>query len=423
MPVYALVDVNSFYASAERLFRPDLVGRPVVVLSNNDGCIVARSAEAKALGVPMGEPYFRVRDCLRAAGAAVFSSNYALYADLSSRVMRTLEALAPAVEIYSIDEAFLDLTGLDTLTDTERFGQEVRARIRGDVGLPVCVGIGPTKTLAKLANHAAKQDPERHGVACLRDPAARARALRATPVNAVWGVGQRLADRLAELGVHTAEDLANLSPRRIRQHFPVTLARTAEELRGCACHDLESEPAPRQQIVCSRTFGTPVRDEPALREAVADYAVRAAERLRETGQHAAALSVFLRTDPHRTAEPQHMPTATRRLTIATDDTRDLLAVALRIAEELWRPGHAYIKAGVMLGELQAPGISGDLFADDAARARSADLMQAVDAINRRHGRAAVTYGVQRRGRAEWRMRRDYLSPAYTTRWTDLPVVG
>lgn len=422
MPVYALVDVNSFYASAERLFRPDLAGRPVVVLSNNDGCVVARSAEAKALGIPMGEPYFRVRDTLKAAGAAVFSSNYALYADLSARVMRTLEGLAPAVEVYSIDEAFLELTGLDHLAEPADYARELRARIRGDVGLPVCVGIGTTKTLAKLANHVAKQAPERDGVACLRDPEARAAALRATPVEAVWGVGRRLAERLAGLGVRSAEDLAQLPDGRIRQHFPVTLARTAEELRGRACHDLESEPAPRQQIVCSRTFGTPVRAYAAMREAVADYAVRAAERLRETGQHAGALTVFLRTDPHRTAEPQHMPSASRRLPIPTDDTRELLPVALGIAEQLWRAGHAYIKAGVMLAELQAPAASGDLFADHGARTRSGRLMRTVDAINRQHGRAAVTFGVQRRGHAEWRMRRAYLSPAYTTRWADLPVV-
>jgi len=423
MPLYALVDVNSFYASAERLFRPDLARRPVVVLSNNDGCIVARSAEAKALGVPMGEPYFRVRDTLKAAGAAVFSSNYALYADLSARVMRTLEELAPAVEVYSIDEAFLDLSGIDALTDPVRLGQRVRARIRRDVGLPVCVGIGPTKTLAKLANHVAKQDPLLNGVACLRDPATRSSVLADTPVEEVWGVGRRLGERLAALEVRTAEDLAQLPERRIRQHFSVTLARTAKELRGVACHDLETEPAPQQQIVCSRTFGTPVRMFSAMREAVADYAVRAAERLRETGQHAGALTVFLRTDPHRKNQPQHAPSASRRLTVPTDDTRKLLPAAQRIARVLWRDGHAYIKAGVMLAELQPRAISHDLFADEETRTRSETLMRTVDAINRHHGRVAVTFGVQRRGRAEWRMRREYLSPAYTTRWSDLPVVG
>ncbi|BAU57858.1 error-prone [Halorhodospira halochloris] len=422
MPIYALVDVNNFYASAERLFRPDLARRPVVVLSNNDGCIVARSAEVKALGVPMGEPYFRVRDTLQSAGTAVFSSNYALYADLSARVMRTLEELAPAVEVYSIDEAFLDLTGLDALSDPLEFGRQVQARVLSDVGLPVSVGIGPTKTLAKLANYIAKQDPQHNGVACLREPDRRTKALKNIPVKEVWGVGGRFAERLEALGVRSAADLALLRDSRIRQLFPVTLARTAEELRGRACHDLDSEPAPQQQIICSRTFGAPIREYSAMREAVADYAVRAAERLRGTGQYAGALTVFLRTNPHLAAEPQHTPSASSRLPVPTADTRDLLTAALHIAEQLWQPGYAYIKAGIMLAELQSPAASADLFTDHSARARSEQLMHTVDAINRRHGQSAVTFGVQRRGPAGWRMRRKNLSPAYTTRWSDLPVV-
>ncbi|WP_282960971.1 Y-family DNA polymerase [Vibrio alginolyticus] len=295
MPVFALVDCNNFYASCEKLFRPDLKDTPVVVLSNNDGCVVARSREAKLLGIKMGVPVFQIKAEMQRHGILAFSSNYALYADLSSRVMRTLEEMAPRVEVYSIDEAFLDLTGIESALSLVEFGQQVRERIGHWIGITVCVGIAPTKTLAKLANHAAKKYPATQGVVDLTNPDRQRRLLALVPVDDVWGVGRRLSKRLNALGITTALDLANASPRAIRDQFSVVLERTVRELNGDSCIELEEIPPAKKQIVCSRSFGVKVTHFELLREAVCEYATRATEKLRKEQQQAKVLTVFIRT--------------------------------------------------------------------------------------------------------------------------------
>src|SRR5690554_2745934 len=307
MTTFALVDCNNFYASCERLFRPDLNGRPIVVLSNNDGCIVARSAEAKALGIKMGAPYFQIQRFLEQQGVEVFSSNYALYADISARVMTTLEEMAPRVEVYSIDEAFLDLTGVDHIIELDCFGRQVRETVGRYTGITVCVGIAPSKTLAKLANHAAKKWHATGGVVDLRDKARQRKLMSLLPVDEVWGVGRKLTQRLQSDGIKTVLDLADAQPKSIRQQYSVVLERTVRELNGESCLDLEEVTPVKQQIVCSRSFGERVTDRGVMREAVSEYAARAAEKLRIEGRTAKRVSLFMRTNRFNSHEPQYTP--------------------------------------------------------------------------------------------------------------------
>jgi len=420
-PVFALVDCNNFYASCEKLFRPDLKHRPVVVLSNNDGCVVARSREAKALGIKMGVPLFQIRQAIRQHGIATFSSNYALYADLSARVMRTLEELAPRVEIYSIDEAFLDLTGVASAISLLEFGQRLRARVGDWTGIRVCVGIAPTKTLAKLANHAAKLYPATGGVVDLTDRARQQRLLALLPVDEVWGIGRRLCQRLRAMGIATARDLANAHPDSIRRQFSVVVERTVRELNGEPCIGLEDAPPPRQQIMCSRSFGSRVTTLGEMREAICEYASRAAEKLRMERQCAGMVTVFIRTSPFNGQEPQYANSASSELEMPTDDSRDLSALAIRLLNGIWRDGFRYAKGGILLSGFHAPGVyQPGLFDTGSARIDSRALMSVLDKINQ-SGKGRVFFagqGIQK----EWAMKREYLSPAYTTRWTDIPKV-
>ncbi len=420
-PVYALVDCNNFYASCERLFRPDLAGRPIVVLSNNDGCIVARSAEAKALGIKMGVPFYQVERYLQQQEVSVFSSNYALYADISARVMSILEQLAPRVEIYSIDEAFLDLTGVNAITTLNEFGSQVRQTIGQCTGIRVCVGIAPTKTLAKLANHAAKQYPATQGVVDLTDPERQRRLLALVPVNEVWGVGRRLSQRLKAGGIHTALDLAAADPKNIRQQYSVVLERTQRELNGEACLSLEDVTPTKQQIICSRSFGERITTFQAMREAICEYTVRAAEKLRQEQRIARRLSIFLRTNRFNAFEPQYMPAPSAELPVPTDDTRALVATAMRLLRTCWKDDYRYMKAGVMLTDFYATGtFQPDLFRTDSDSPRSKALMKVLDSINQR-GIGHIFLAGQGT-RQTWSMQRRSLSPAYTTRWRDIPVV-
>ncbi len=288
---FALVDCNNFYVACEKLFRPDLRDKPVVVLSNNDGCIVSRSPEAKALGLKMAMPYFHANALIRRHGVIPFSSNYALYADISNRVMATLEHLAPRIEIYSIDEAFVDCTGIPDLLG---FGQQVRQTVLQWTGIQVCVGMAPTKTLAKLANHAAKQYPATGGVVDLTDRKRQLKLMKLMPVDEVWGVGRRIAAKLCDLGIHTALDLAQANPKNIRRHFSVVLERTLAELNGENCLELDDITAPRQQIISSRSFGHKVTKLARMREAICEYTSIAAEKLRKENQVTKKLSVFIR---------------------------------------------------------------------------------------------------------------------------------
>ena len=421
MPVFALVDCNNFYASCEKLFRPDLKDTPVVVLSNNDGCVVARSREAKSLGIKMGVPVFQIKAEMQRHGILAFSSNYALYADLSSRVMRTLEEMAPRVEVYSIDEAFLDLTGIESAISLVEFGQQVRERIGHWIGITVCVGIAPTKTLAKLANHAAKKYPATQGVVDLTNPDRQRRLLALVPVDDVWGVGRRLSKRLNALGITTALDLANASPRAIRDQFSVVLERTVRELNGESCIELEEIPPTKKQIVCSRSFGVKVTQFELLREAVCEYATRATEKLRKEQQQAKVMTVFIRTSPFKDNEPQYSNSASGELLIPSCDTRDFIELANHLLKRIWKDGFRYAKAGVMLSDFYDPGMfQPGLFDDVSTRSNSQQLMSVLDTINQ-SGAGKVFFAGQGT-KKDWSMKREHLSPAYTTRWDQLPRV-
>ena len=421
MPVFALVDCNNFYASCEKLFRPDLKDTPVVVLSNNDGCVVARSREAKLLGIKMGVPVFQIKAEMQRHGILAFSSNYALYADLSSRVMRTLEEMAPRVEVYSIDEAFLDLTGIESAISLVEFGQQVRERIGHWIGITVCVGIAPTKTLAKLANHAAKKYPATQGVVDLTNPDRQRRLLALVPVDDVWGVGRRLSKRLNALGITTALDLANASPRAIRDQFSVVLERTVRELNGESCIELEEIPPTKKQIVCSRSFGVKVTQFELLREAVCEYATRATEKLRKEQQQAKVLTVFIRTSPFKDNEPQYSNSASGELLIPSCDTRDFIELANHLLKRIWKDGFRYATAGVMLSDFYDPGMfQPGLFDDVSTRSNSQQLMSVLDTINQ-SGAGKVFFAGQGT-KKDWSMKREHLSPAYTTRWDQLPRV-
>ncbi|WP_434157802.1 translesion error-prone DNA polymerase V subunit UmuC [Stutzerimonas stutzeri] len=417
--MFALIDCNSFYASCERVYRPWLGDVPVVVLSNNDGCVIARTREAKRLGIPMGAPYFQWRDQMRELGVVCFSSNYELYGQMSARVMTTLEEMFPRLEVYSIDEAFADLTGLQG--DWVELGREARARVLLWTGIPVGVGIGPTKTLAKLANWAAKTWRKSEGVIDLRDPSRRDRLLHMTDVSEVWGVGRRLTARLQPLGIKTAWDLAQYDPASLRRQFSVVLEKTARELRGISCLQLEEAVPPRQMICSSKMFGARVRELPPIREAVVAYVSKAAEKMRAQGSLAGALQVAIRTGMHNPDQPRYANAINCPLPYPTDDTRVLAAAAIRGLDAIYRPGYAYSKAEVLLMDLRQRGeFTGDLFA--AAPSPGADrLMAVIDRINAREGRGTVRLG-RIPAAPEWAMRREMMSQRYTTRWDELMVV-
>ncbi|HFF2129146.1 translesion error-prone DNA polymerase V subunit UmuC [Pseudomonas aeruginosa] len=417
--MFALIDCNSFYASCERVYRPWLEGVPVVVLSNNDGCVIARTREAKRLGIPMGAPYFQWRDQMREWGVVCFSSNYELYGQMSARVMVTLEGMFPRVEVYSIDEAFADLTGMRG--DMVQLGREARARILLCTGIPVGVGIGPTKTLAKLANWAAKTWRKSEGVIDLRDPSRRDRLLQMTEVSEVWGVGRRLTARLKPLGIKTAWDLAQYDPASLRQQFSVVLEKTARELRGISCLHLAEVEPPRQMICSSKMFGARVRELPPIREAVAAYVSKAAEKLRAQGSLAGTLQVAIRTGMHNPNQPRYASAINCPLPYPTDDTRVLAAAAVRGLDAIYRPGYAYSKAEVLLMDLCQRGeFTVDMFA--ATPRPGADrLMAVVDRINAQEGRGTVRLG-RIPAAPKWAMRREMLSQRYTTRWDELMVV-
>lgn len=415
---FALVDCNNFYANCERLFRPELKGRPVVVLSNNDGCIVARSQEAKALGIKMATPLFKVMDLVKRHQVQVFSSNYTLYGDLSARVMQTLEEFSPQVEVYSIDEAFLDLSGLGPV---ENHAQRIRSRVYQYVGIPVCVGIAPTKTLAKLASYAAKKFPATGGVVDLSDPERQKRLLAITPVSEIWGVGRKHTESLERAGVKTAMDLARMEPRQIRKRYSVVMERTVRELNGEACIALDDSPAPRQQIICSRSFGEKIEDYATIREILCEFAARAAEKLRSEAQLARVVNVFIRTSPFVATDPGYANAATGRLLQSSSDTGEILRLTMRLFDTIWKQGYRYAKAGVMLGDFCTPEqVQFDLFAPRTSDPGRDRLMATIDQING-GGREDIWFGGQRPEK-NWFMRQAHLSPAYTTRWDCLPLV-
>ncbi|UTD17880.1 Y-family DNA polymerase [Citrobacter sp. SX206] len=422
--MFALVDVNSFYASCETAFRPDLKGRPVVVLSNNDGCVIARNAEAKTIGVKMGDPYFRQKDLFRRCGVVCFSSNYELYADMSSRVMATLEALSPRCEIYSIDEAFCDLSGVRNCRVLEDFGRELKDAVYQNTGLAVGVGIAQTKTLAKLANHAAKKwQKQTGGVVDLSNLERQRKLMSALPVDEVWGIGRRIGKKLEAMGIKTVLELADTDIRFIRKHFNVVLERTVRELRGEPCLELEEFAPVKQEIVCSRSFGERITNYDAMRQAICSYASRAAEKLRGEHQFCRFISAFVKTSPFALNEPYYGNSASVKLLTPTQDSRDIIAAATRSLDAIWKDGHRYQKAGVMLGDFFSQGIAQlNLFDDNAPRRDSEKLMEVLDHLNAKDGKGTLYFAVQGI-QQQWQMKREMLSPRYTTRFSDLLIVS
>ncbi|HEX8145564.1 MAG TPA: Y-family DNA polymerase [Pyrinomonadaceae bacterium] len=405
------VDANNFYVSCERAFDPMLLGRPVVVLSNNDGCIIARSEEAKAAGVGMGAPLFKTGRSVEEHGVAVYSSNYALYGDMSRRVMEALEEFTPEVEVYSIDEAFMRLEPAEG-ESLRSYGLEVREKVRRWTGIPVSIGIAPTKTLSKVANRHAKRSPDAtQGVLDLTGLSEQTRALEETPVGDVWGVGPAYSKMLNAAGIISARQLRDADRRWVRRRMTVVGARIVEELRGVSCLPLEQCPQGRKSVTCSRSFGATVESLGELREAVGVYMTRAAERLRKHRMAAAAVTVFINTSRFGD-QPRYGNSATHELACATDSTEELLDWALKGLERIYRPGYKYKKAGVVLCHLiPADCLTMHLFGD-ADFERSRRVMRAVDEINRRHGRDTVRLGVAREGR--WKTKFLRRSRRYTT---------
>ncbi|MDE4833389.1 Y-family DNA polymerase [Klebsiella quasipneumoniae subsp. similipneumoniae] len=420
--MFALCDVNSFYASCETVFRPDLKGRPVVVLSNNDGCVIARSPEAKPF-VKMGEPYFKQKDMFRRHGIIAFSSNYELYADMSNRVMTTLEELSPRCEIYSIDEAFCDLSGIRNCRDLTDFGREIRETVLRRTHLTVGVGIAQTKTLAKLANHAAKQwQRQTGGVVDLSNLERQRKLMALLPVDEVWGVGRRISKKLEAMGIKTVLQLADTDIRFIRKHFNVVLERTVRELRGEPCLGLEEFAPVKQEIVCSRSFGGRITEYHEMRQAICSYASRAAEKLRGEHQYCRFISAFVKTSPFALNEQYYGNSASVKLLTPTQDSRDIITAATKCLDAIWRDGHRYQKAGVMLGDFYSQGVAQlNLFDDNAPRKNSEKLMEVLDHLNAKDGRGTLYFagqGIQ----TAWQMKREMLSPRYTTRFSDLLCV-
>jgi len=422
----ALIDCNNFYVSCERLFQPELEGKPVVVLSNNDGCVVSRSQEVKDLGIKMAVPWFQLKDIAKRHGIIALSSNYTLYADISNRVMRLLSQYSPDQEIYSIDESFLDLTGmpnpsnLDSLTE---YAQTIRGTIKQCVGIPVCVGIAPSKTLAKLANHVAKKQKQYHSVCDFNVMTARMldNLLAKIEVGEVWGVGRRSTERLQQMGIATVLELKYSPTKRVRAEFGVVMERIVAELNGEACIGLDEVTPPRQQIICSRSFGMPVSLLEDLEQAVIAYTSRAAEKLRDQHSLAGGIQVHIRTSPHRKEDQLYQQAMLLPLFEPTDDTRLLCHAALKGLRQIYRSGYEYQKAGVMLTEIIAASARPrKLFEDVAAQQKSSSLMTTLDQINRRMGSGTLQLlgeGV----RKSWAMRRGNMSQRYTTEWDELAV--
>lgn len=393
----------------------------VTSVFSNPYCIVARSREAKDLGIKMGVPAFQIRDLIKQHGIVVFSSNYALYADMSNRVMQTLEHLAPRIEVYSIDEAFLDLTCIDHVVSPTDFGHQIKHMVYQHTGMAVCVGVAPTKTLAKLANYAAKKYPSTNGVLDLTQQTRQRRLMSITPVNEVWGIGSRLSAQLNQHGITTTLDLADANPKQLRKHFSVVLERTICELNGESCLELEQHAPTKQQILCSRSFGETVSDKAIMQQLISGYVSRAAEKLRLEQQCCGYLQVFIRTSFFRKDRSQYNNAASTRFPVTTDDTRVLTKAAADLLDIIWKDGIAYAKAGVMLAELSdCKAIQQDLF-NAVDTVASKKLMQLLDHINTsKYGKAwFASQGKQ----SPWTMKREHLSPAYTTQWTSIPTVS
>lgn len=416
--MFMLADVNSMYCACEQVFRPDLKGRPVAVLSNNDGALVAINREGKNLGLKRGMPFSQAKEIIKNQNITVFSSNYSLYGDMSARCMTILKSLAPAITIYSIDEAFLHVAGIDATESFEDYGRRVRDTVLQQTGLTCGIGIAQTMTLAKLANHAAKTWPATGGVVDLASRDKQRRLMALLPVSEIWGCGRQLTKKLAAMGITTALQLADSNQALIRRSFGVVLERTVRELNGVPCISIGALPA-KQQIIVSRSFGQRITQLHDIRQAVCQYAERAAEKLRREKQYCRHISVFARTSPFSPHDPYYANSNSVRLMLATQDTRDIVAAAVKALDAIWRDGFRYQKAGIMLNDFcDKPGQI-DLFDEHPPRAGSEQLMKAVDGINH-SGLGKIWFAGQGINKT-WAMRRELLSPCYTTRFSDIPV--
>ncbi len=430
----ALLDINNAYVSMERVFMPSLNGLPVVVLSNNDGCAVARSDEARALGVRMGQPFFQFKHLQEDAGLVALSANFGLYGDMSDRFMSLAAGLGPGQEVASIDEVFVSLDGVRG--DLVERSRRLRARMLKWLGLPCCIGIAQTKTLAKLANHIAKAAerkpgsyPVEHAQVChlgRLSPATMHELLAATPVGDVWGVGPRIEEQLRAVGISTAAELAKLDAATIRKNWSVTLERTVRELQGTPCFDFEDTPVPRQQIASTRSFGSPVTELAPLIQAVTEFATRAAEKLRRQQSHAGRVLVFIRTSPFRKRDEQYSGQMVVPLRRPCSDTHDIVGAALNGLRAIYKPGFNLMKAGVMLVDLQPEAVGQlELGLEDDERPRDrARLMQALDVVNDRFGKGTLSIGSgkpRRAAQGKWETKLERRTPAYTTDWDSMPV--
>ena len=418
---FALVDCESFYASCERIFRPDLKNVPIVVLSNNDGCVIARSTEAKKMGIGMGVPWFKVRESFLKQNGQVFSSNFTFYGDISARVMNILEGFVPRVEIYSIDEAFLDLDTLKQNYNLYDFGCHIRSLVRQWTGIPVRIGIAPNKTLSKIAINEIKRKNIPASVIHLSDEIKIKTALKHAPVGWVWGVGRRLNEHLNNAGINTALDLANVSPQNIRKKFSIVLERTVRELRGERCLDIEDDISSKKQIVVSRSFGERVSNLETLKPIVSNFAVRAAEKLRSEKQKCSQVSVYVRTSPFNKNKPQHSDLKTIGLLTPTNDTRDILTAAKKGLLPIFRSGYDYAKAGIVLNKFTNEHIKQySLFKDPNDPKQDTKLMKYLDQMNAYE--TQIYYASQ--NTKKWSpMKQNMTSPKYTTSWYDLPKVN
>ena len=417
--VFALVDCNNFYTSCEKIFAPALEGKPVIVLSNNDGCVIARSEEAKALGIKMGEPVFKIPDIIEKSNVHVFSTNYALYGDISQRVMSILAGLAPEVEIYSIDEAFLDLSGIPE-DDLIEFGKKIKETVKKWTGIPVSVGIAPTKTLAKIANHIAKTNDGLQGVLQLAENKSIDQYLKNVPVVEIWGVGEKYAQFFRKGKIFTAFDLKQADENRIKEHLGVMGQRLVLELRGTVCYPLDKNPETKKEICTSRSFGQPITEYDELEQATMSYVSKVAQKLRKQKSLANSILIFIMTNKFA-AGPQYVNYKIIQLPVPTGQTAELIHYAVIALKKLYKKGYAYKKSGVIVSDVVPVSGSQVHIWDNVDREKNKRLLEVIDRINQKAGIEQVKFAVQGTGET-WQMRQHHLSPHYTTRWSDILVV-
>ncbi|MBQ1952039.1 MAG: Y-family DNA polymerase [Alistipes sp.] len=416
--MFALADCNNFFVSCERVFRPDLEGRPVVVLSNNDGCVVARSNEAKAIGIGMGQPYFQARGLLERHGGVVFSSNFTLYGDLSRRVMTTLRSQVEEIEVYSIDEAFFNLEGYDE--PLEELGQRIRTTIRRHTGIPVSIGIAPTKTLAKIAAKLAKQYPRLNGCCYMHRPEDIRKVLSKFPLRDVWGIGRRYGKAFDQMQILTAQQFVELDKQWVQGRMGITGVRTWQELQGIPSLPMDDLSASRQQITVSRSFPHEIYDCTELEHIVAEFATMCGEKLRRQGSLCRTIHCFVMTNRHRSDQPQHVEQATHRFTAPTDSTLALVKAGRELLRAIYRTGYGYKKAGILLGDFEQRGTQQQALFDAPADPRHERLMEVLDRVNRHYGHGALKTAAE--GEKPFQMNREHVSRRYTTEWSELLTV-